>query len=215
MSTGQIAVIALSVVLAMWYLGGMVANRKRGMATYYWLREGLQAVIGEVSEGRWIGSAAGGARLVVGKANAPFHRVEVVFLLEAREILPWWLFNRLRGKQDEMIFKASLRALPVAFDAAPAESAALRQMEVEGKPRRAEGPLGLVFLLRGKTTMADLAPWQEFLRKYGAAVRSLSVSRRQPHVVMRVALPPLQAQGEPAAAFFAALAEACRASVKD
>ncbi len=209
MNLGQVLVIALSVVLALGYFWGMLINRKRGIATYYWLREGLLAAVGEVSEARWIGSAASGARLTVGEARPPFRRMEVVFLLEAREILPWWLFQRLRGRRDQMILKASLRSLPLAFDAAPAGSATLRQMQAEGNPRPVEGPHGLVFLLRGKTREADLSPWRAFLEQYGDAVISLSVSRRQPHVVARFSLPPLQAKGEPAKAFFEALARAC------
>lgn len=212
MNVGQIIVIALSVVLALGYFWGMLLNRKRGIATYYWLREGLQATIGEVTEGRWIGSAASGARLLVSEPRPPFRRVEVVFLLEAREILPWWLFQRLRGRRDQMILKAALRSLPPAIDAARAQSAVLRQMQAEGKPKTVEGPGDFVFLLRGKAREADLKPWQDFLARYGEAVISLSLSHRQPHVVLRLSLPPLQAQEEPAAAFFEALAAACEAA---
>jgi len=211
-NSGQMLVIALSVLLALWYFGGMLVNRKRGIATYYWLREGLRDAVGEVTEGRWIGSAASGARLTVGDARSPFRRVEAVFLLEAREILPWWLFQRLRGRRDQMILKASLRSVPAPLDAARAESAVLRQMQAEGRPRAVEGPAGFVFLLRGRAAEADLRPWKAFLERYGDAVVSLSLSRRQPHLVLRVSLPLLQAREEPAAAFFAALGAACGAA---
>ncbi len=214
MDLGQVFVIALSVVLAVGYFWGMLINRKRGIATYYWLREGLQDAVGEVTEARWIGSAASGARLTVGEARAPFRRMEVVFLLEAREILPWWLFQRLRGRRDQMVLKASLRALAPSLDAARSDSPELRQMQAEGKPRLVEGPQGFTFLLRGKTREADLKPWEAFLARYGDALISLSVSRRQPHVVLRLSLPPLQAKGEPASAFFEALAAACAAGLQ-
>jgi len=214
MDFGQVFVIVLSVLLALWYFWGMLINRKRGIATYYWLREGLLASVGEVTEARWIGSAASGARLVVGEARAPFRRMEVVFLLESREILPWWLYQRLRGRRDQMVLKASLRTLLPAVDIAPAGSATLRQMQEEGKPKVLEGPQGFVFLLRGKTRPEDVKPWEDFLARYGEAVISLSVSHRQPHLVMSLSLPPLQARGEPAKAFFEALAVACTPQAK-
>ncbi len=209
MNVGQMLLVALSVVLMLWYFWGMIINRKRGIATYYWLREGLREAVGELTEARWLGA---GARLVVGEARSPFRRMEVVFRLEARDILPWWLFQRLRGHRDYMVLEAALRTLPPAWEAARAGSPELRQMQTEGRAKAVDGPHGLTLLLRGKTREADLKPWKAFLERYGDALISLSVSRRQPHVVLRLSLPPLQAKEEPARAFFEALAAACAAA---
>jgi len=202
MDTGQILVIALSILLAVWYLVGAVLNRKRGIATYHWIREGLREVIGEISEGKWLGTAGTGARLAVANARAPFRQVEVGFLLAAREILPVWLFNILRGKGDEMVVKASLRSLP-----APLEAGRTIPKNYAGKQHPA--PAGLTLLLAEQTPESALKAWEAFLERYGKAIISLSVSRRRPHVVMRVALPALQEEDAPSAEFFKAFAEAC------
>ena len=102
MDLGQWIVIGLSVVMGVWFAVGSFYNRRRGIGTYRWIQSGLKR-LGKISEAAWIGSSGSGARLTVGKAEAPFRRIEVVFLLESREILPLWLFNRVRNKQDEMI----------------------------------------------------------------------------------------------------------------
>ncbi len=205
MDMGQILVIAFSIMLAVWYLVGAIVNRKRGIATYYWLREGLREVAGEISEGKWLGSAGTGARLRIAEARAPFRHVEVSFLLAAREILPLWLFNLLRGKGDEMVVKAALRALPI-----PLEVTRKSPKAYAGEQQPA--PAGMVFLLPSKGSQAAQAmkAWEPFLAKHGEAIISLSVSRRSPHVLMRVALPALQAEGAPFADFLRDVAEACQ-----
>ena len=120
MDVGRISLIALSVLVAVWYLAGTIINRKRGLATYYWLREGLREAVGEPSEGQWLNPAGTQARLAVANARAPFRKMEITFSLIARDILPLWLFNLVRGKGDEMIVTASLRSLPASREATPA-----------------------------------------------------------------------------------------------
>jgi hypothetical protein len=108
---GQQIVIGISVFLVVWYIALSSVNRRRGIATYQWLQDGLSR-LGKISESRWIGSASSGARLAIAEAQPPFRKIEVIFLLESREILPLWIFNHLRGKRDELIIKASLSGRP-------------------------------------------------------------------------------------------------------
>jgi hypothetical protein len=110
--TGQMVIIVISVLMGVWYVVGASINRKRGVATYQWLQAELEQ-IGKITEAKWIGSSGSGARLLIGSASKPFRRVEVIFLLESREIMPLWIFNRIRGKQDEMVLKANLRKVPL------------------------------------------------------------------------------------------------------
>ena len=112
MDIGKTSLVVLSILIAVWYLAGTIINRKRGVATYYWLREGLREVVGEPGEGKWLNPMGTKAHLTVAKARAPFRQMNVVFSLVARDILPLWLFNLARGKGDEMIITASLRSLP-------------------------------------------------------------------------------------------------------
>jgi hypothetical protein len=74
---GQQIVIIISVFLVVWYLIFATINRRRGIALFYWLREGLQT-LGEIDDVSWIGSSGSGAHLVVGKAQKPFQRIEMI-----------------------------------------------------------------------------------------------------------------------------------------
>ena len=112
METGQMVIIVISILMGVWYVVGASINRKRGVATYQWLQAELEQ-IGKITEAKWIGSSGSGARLLIGSASKPYRRVEVIFLLESREIMPLWIFNRIRGKQDEMVLKANLRKVPL------------------------------------------------------------------------------------------------------
>ncbi len=202
MDTGQWIAIGLSVLLGAWYLIGAIINRRRGIATYHWLHAGLTR-LGEVGEAKWIGSAGTGARLVAGQANKPFRRIEVIFLLESREIMPLWLFNRLRKKQDEMIFKATLRRPPsLEIEAAPAGNRRLKELlaPAEGKQaafKEVSAPSGFTMLTRGRTANdGQLTATQRLLERYPRAIIQLSLRQQIPHLLLRLNIPPLREAGE-------------------
>lgn len=211
MNVGQWIVIALSAVMGVWFGIASFYNRRRGIATYRWISQGLKH-IGKISEQSWIGSSGTGARLVVAKADAPFHRVETVFLLESREIMPLWLFNRVRNKQDEMILKAGLRSVPVEeIEVAPDKDRQLRALLVEDQKRPFEevaAPDGFVIAHRGRETGDEYEKLKAFVTRYPAALKRISIQRKTPHLLLRVNLPPLtQEQPED---FFDALANLVR-----
>lgn len=201
MDFGQAFIIGLSLTLAVGYVLGLLTNRRRGVALYRWLREGVEAAVGKIGEARWIGSAASGARLSVPQAKAPFRQVEMAFLLESRELWPLWLINRLRGRQDELILKATLRHQPrVEWELSP---------PANGKELLSQGftqglDLGARRLLhKGTPTPEEQRRYQDFFARYGAAVQAFSLRRERPHLVLRVHIGPLY--GEAAQSFFEAL----------
>lgn len=183
MNFGQQIIIAVSLVLVVWYVGFSFVNRKRGVSLYYWLREGVET-LGPVSGVRWIGSAANGGQMVVEKAVPPFSRVELAFLLQSREILPLWLFNLGRGKRDELILKITLRHAP------------LHQVEAQPQGRRmalAEGyvtgePLGGLQIAVQDSEAIVGKPLRTFLGRYGAHIRLFSLQRTKPHLILRLSL---------------------------
>lgn len=197
MDVGQWIAISLSALFGAWYFGGAMINRRRGVATYQWLKTGLEQV-GKISEAKWIGSSGSGARLVVGKAKPPFRRIEVVFLLESREIMPIWLFNRLRNKQDEMILKANLKQVPLQeVEAAPSRDRKLKNLlsaqGVDLKPfNEVPSPDGFGIIRRGGQDEEGLVTLREFLKKYSNSVFQLSLRRQSPHLILRAKLPPLR-----------------------
>ncbi len=183
MNLGQQVVIVVSVALVVWYVAFSFVNRKRGIALYHWLRAGAET-LGALSEVGWIGSAANGGRMVVGKAAPPFSRVELVFLLQSREILPLWAFNLARGKRDELILKAVLRGAP------------RRQVEAlpAGEPlpdgyAEAGQVGGLRVAVRGSGEEAVIGKaLRVFLERYGAHIRLFSLQRARPHLIIRLGL---------------------------
>ena len=206
MDVGEWIVIGLSVVMAVWFGIGSFYNRRRGIRTYRWIQAGLSQ-LGKIGEAAWIGSAASGARLVVPQAQTPFRRVETVFLLESREILPLWLFNRLRNKQDEMILKAALRSVPpVELEAAPKSDRQTKALlSAERRPyEQVEAPDGFLIARRGASEV-DLERINAFLREYRESIIRLSLQRQVPHLILRVRLPQLE-QGPPEA-FFEAVSQ--------
>lgn len=211
MDLGQWIVIGLSALFGVWFGVGTFFNRRRGIETYRWLQGGLKS-LGKISEAAWIGSAGSGARLVVGNADSPFRRIEVIFLLESREILPLWLFNRFRNKKDEMILKSSLRNPPVQ------EIELFRERDRQavselGKPGNQtyefnQTRQGFRLASRGREDAQILERLNTFLDKYPNAIRRVSIQRKSPQLMVRVDLPQLrQITGE---AFFESLRQALK-----
>lgn len=208
MDIGQWIVIILSAVLGVWYFIGAIINRRRGMQVFNWLRPGMEST-GKLSEARWIGSSGSGARLVVTQAQAPFRRLEAIFLLESREILPLWLFNHLRGKRDEIIIKASLRSAPTQELEAARKGEREFQKVVSSdlkKPFELTQSLpGYDIARRGKQNNPGFEQFTAFLQANHPAVWRVSVQRQAPHVIVRANIPDLQKL--PAEEFFGSISE--------
>ncbi|RMF38906.1 MAG: hypothetical protein D6759_00330, partial [Chloroflexi bacterium] len=186
----QRIIIAIAILMALWYVGGTWYNRRRGIRTLTWLREGLQRLGGRL-EMAWIGSAASGARAVVSKANPPFRQLEAIFLLESREILPLWVINRLRGRRDELIIKAQLRSPRRGeIEVVPAGSRLERSLRRDEQApwEWEEGPYGLRIARRGLQGKALGQAVGAFLQDYGAALYRLSWRRSKPHLLLHLRL---------------------------
>lgn len=208
MDTGQQIVIILSIFLAAWYFVFAVINRRRGLGVYAWMRAGLKE-LGEISQSAWIGSSGSGGRLVLENPEKPFQRIEAIYLLESREILPLWIFNRLRGKRDQMILKATLRGAPAAeIEAGRAgergfESALTR--DLKNPYSRASLESGLDVAWRGVQAARLHQGVREFLSRHPGQVTQLSVQKSKPHLILQSQLPDVRSQ--PAEDFFKELRE--------
>jgi hypothetical protein len=198
MNAGQQIVIGLCVFLFLWFIVFNYLNRRRGISAYRWLRQGLEKVIGEVTEASWIGSSASGAHLVVAKARGPFRSMEVIYLLVSREILPLWIFNRLRGKRDELIIKASLKQVPVEeVEVAPPQDKEFVSLLAREQKRPYERiPIHPEFEVgrRGRKNPRGINALQNLLERYPEAIQRISLQRVAPQLVVRVALPSIVSQ---------------------
>ncbi len=188
--TGQQFIIGLVVLMSVWYVGGTWYNRRRGIRTLTWLRDGLRSLGGQLDMA-WIGSAASGARVGISKAQPPFRQLNGVFLLESRELLPLWLLNRLRGKRDELIIKAQLRATRRGeIEVVPAGSRMERSLRQDSQSawNWQEGPHGLRIAYRGSQGKALSTVAVPFLQDYGLYLHRFSWRRDRPHLLLHARL---------------------------
>ncbi len=205
LDTGQWVVIGVCTVLIVGYVGGYYYNRRMAEQVLVWLKSGL-GQWGQVMPGDRLGGLATGGHLSVNAASEPFQRIEAVFLLEPRENLIFWLFGRLRGRQDELILKIKLRAAPgkeSQIEAGRHRDRDFQQaVEKEKSPILESAVRGLEIAHWGKKSQAgDCA--RLFLEQYGRSVMRLSIRRQSPHVFLRARLKPLL--NRPAEDFFSAL----------
>ncbi|MGD8968959.1 MAG: hypothetical protein PVI07_15745 [Anaerolineae bacterium] len=182
MNRGTLAVVALSVLLVVWYGGGHLYNRRRGRRLRRWLVGGLDVLGGEREEG-WIGSPASGARVNIVHANPPFRRLEITLLLTSREIPLLWLVEHLRRRGDRIIIRGTLRSP--------------RRGEVMVRPggrigRQAEswtwqeGPHGVGIGYRGhkaRRLVIALEPW---LEAYGPHLDRFDWQKQDPHIDLQL-----------------------------
>lgn len=194
MDLGQIIVIGLSALLLVWYVGAGTFNRRRGVVTYRWLRRGLET-IGEITESRWLGTSGTGGRFVIARAKKPFRRLEAFYLLETRELLPYWLVSHLRGRRDELIIKASLRVAPnVEVEAGRDHHPEIIKLISEDHERPYEpvpAPDGFTIARRGPADDRSEKGLIDFLTEVGVSVQRVSLKRDIPHLEMRLRITPL------------------------
>lgn len=205
-------VVGIGALLAAWYLIASFYNRRRGLAAYRWLRDGLDT-LGDKYEGKWLGSAASGAHLTIAKASPPFRRVEVIFLLESRELLPLWLFDIWRNKRDQVIFKATTQAVRQAeVEIAPADSPIARRIRIRVDDSWKTSNQGGFFIAsRGRDTSLVLPALKPILDNYGPHIRHLSWSKSRPNLIAIFNLPDLLSSGDPASNLFTCIRDAMAA----
>ena len=187
MDPGIVVIIALCGLLLLWYGGAYLYNRRRGERLYRWIEAGLDVLGGEREAG-WIGSSASGARFNIIHAAPPFRRLEITLLLDHREVLPLWLIRRLRGDQDWLIIRATLRSP--------------RQCEVEilpptgqiarGLRKEREQPWawqnevsGMAIAYRGSGAQRHIVGLQPWLQTYGHHLHRFSWRKTDPHIQLQ------------------------------
>jgi hypothetical protein len=184
MDTEVIAVVGLSAFLVMWYGVGYLYNRRRGQRLFRWLEAGLD-VLGSEREAGWIGSPASGARVNVVHAAPPFRRLEITLLLENREVPLLWLLDHLRGKQDRLIIRATLRSPrrgEVEVGAARRKAARRREEPWTWQ----DGPHGLAVAYQGHGAQRQVAALEPWLQTYGAHLHRFSWRKTDPHIRLQM-----------------------------
>ena len=186
MEPGVIAVVGLCVFLVLWYGGGHLYNRRRGQRLFDWIETGLDVLGGETEAG-WLGSPASGARINVTRAAPPFRRLEITLLLENREILPLWLLRHLRGNEDWLIIKATLRSpYRGEVEIVPTKGRVAEGLR-RGRPWTwQEKTHGLGVAVQGNSAQRQVTALEPWLETYGAHLYRFSWRRTDPHIQLQM-----------------------------
>jgi len=202
----QAILVVLVAVVMGWFAVGVVWNIRRGNAVLRWMQGGLPR-LGERTTLRWLGSSA--VHLGIAKARSPFQQVDLLLVLEPRDV-PWfWLLAHARGRRDMLIVRGQLASAPrYEFDLVAPGGWSERETLRRGEARPWETELLDSQNFRApQTTRAlsrQVAPdLLSAARKMNPTVWRLSSRRESPQLELHVPLPvPRQAD---AALFFEAL----------
>jgi hypothetical protein len=205
METPEQILVGVVLILAVWYVLASIYNRRRGYKIFAWLRDGVP-VLGDRYQARWLGSAASGARIDLDRAKPPFRRVELIYLLESRELLPLWLFDLLRQKRDQVIFKGTVsHPRPAEIAIVPATGrAAVRVRAAGDESWHFTERDGLLIAGRGPAATEVAANLAPLLQRYGRHVREISWSKNAPQLIAIFNLTHLPESG-PASELFQTL----------
>lgn len=188
------AVIALSIALVIWYVVGAQMNRRRASHLLRWVREGVREFGGEAT---WRGLGTSGFQVTVNGAKHPFRRIEMTVLLESREMLLLWLFNRLRGQRDLMIFKADLRTRPKAEMEVMRRRGGIAQEVLKAMDEKSwvKGKIedtNLMVVRKGKDIAALAERLSPLLREHAPYILRISLREASPHLLVNLSLSGLE-----------------------
>ncbi|GIW11715.1 MAG: hypothetical protein KatS3mg061_2772 [Dehalococcoidia bacterium] len=107
---GLIALMLLGGLFLGWFFFGGEYNRRRAGKLAQWVYRGVRPFLG-VASIRWITTHA--FDLFVEHPPAPFTSLRVTGLLESRDMLAIWAYNRLVFRPDLLVIAATLRRKPL------------------------------------------------------------------------------------------------------
>jgi len=155
----ELAVFVVVVIAIVgWFALGTHLNVRKGHRFLEWLQDGLP-LVGEKTTLRWLGSSV--VHLQIEKAREPFRRVEVLLVLEPRDVPPLWLLSRLRGRRDLLIVRTELRSVPsrqIEILDRTAWSTAAIEREVRQQQWQLVPSGNLPFRVYALPPVADVAP---------------------------------------------------------
>ncbi len=182
-------VIALCVLLTVWYVVGWLLNRRRGERLLEWLVRALRASGDQTTVAR-LGTS--GFQVNVNKARAPFKAIEATVLLQPREVLLLWILNRLRGRTDSLVLRGTLRTPPrgdveVANKKGPLARRLMKGIDESGWSRQ-DTPSGLIVASRGKAGEQQAHAISHLLQDPTPRLVRLSLSKKVPHLLANLSL---------------------------
>lgn len=182
-------VIAFCALLVVWYIVGWQVNRGRGERLLEWVLQGLRAFSDQITVSR-LGTS--GFQVNVGKAQAPFKKVEATILLQPREILLLWIFNRLRGRADHLVLKGTLRASPRGEVEVMKKRSRLAGRVLKGLDEEVwthqETTGDLLIACRGEKGQRQAEAILHLVDGLSPRLLRLSLSKQPPHLLLNLSL---------------------------
>ncbi len=194
LDAGQWAVIVLSAVLILGYIVGYYRNRQRAEAIVRWLYQDL-AAYGPVETGAPLRGMASGGRLIVKRAKGPFSRIEILYILEPRENLLFWLIGRLQKRRDMLVCFIDYRKRPgLRAEVGLRGDRSFKQVAeqlagAEIRPLSGSSPLQMAFPARQPAEAT--ARVETLCGRLTPALVQLTLQDSKPHLQLRLLLPPL------------------------
>jgi hypothetical protein len=182
-------VIALCVLLTVWYVVGWRLNRTQGERLLEWIVRGLRTS-GDQTTVSKLGMS--GFQVNVSRAGAPFKTIEATIVLQPREILLLWILNLLRGRSDYLILRATLRSSPrgevvVVEKKGPLVERVMKGVNESDWTRR-DTATGLVMAFRGKGGEQQANAISDLVENLSPRLVRLSLSKKDPHLVANLSL---------------------------
>ena len=194
LNLGQWIVIGLSAVMVIWYIGANSANRNLGMSIYRWLVSSLEP-IGKISSVEWFDSPGSGGKLVVSQPMRSFRKVEIIYLLERREFLPYWIVSHLQGKRDEVRILMDLRIAPKSHlevvPGSPLGSIQPTQDDLHSPSKHQTAHAGFAINYEDNESDRLLERLKVFLDAYEQTVVRIRLQPKNPHLVIIARVKPL------------------------
>ena len=181
---------ALALLLFAWFFVGGQLNIRRHNQVVRWLQQG-QPVMGEKTTFRWLGTT--GVHLGINAAREPFKNVEILVLMEPRDVVPLWLLSYAQGRRDVLILRGNLRRhARVEFDLLDTASWSGKQVLARGVPdfwSRASLPDGMLLLTETPDAASLAQHMKPYLSRLTPYLRRVSVRRTVPHVELHLTAP--------------------------
>ena len=191
-------VVALTLGLTGWFFIAAQWNARRNHEALRWLRSGLPQV-SERTSMNWMGTT--GVRLDMSEAKEPFKSVEVLTLMEPRDVVPLWILSHLRGRRDVMIVRGNLRRhARVEFDLIKAGSWSGKDVLRRGIPKewtQATLSDGMLLASEGPDATRSAQEIKARLAKLSPQLTRVSVRRTVPHIEMHLLSPWKGSQASP------------------
>jgi hypothetical protein len=186
--------IILAAIFSIGYGLGSAANHRRAEAIILRLQDDLHEV-GTLSRLKHSGPHTISFRFL--PKNGQLQFVDFLVTLEARELLPVWLWQRLRGQRDQLRLHANAISAP-GFDIRifpRGDQTSLQAMQAAGKPfMLLEEIKGFNFYVRGVGVPSSRDSLPTFIANYADNLQFLAIQSTPFHIQLAFQLQGLQGQ---------------------